>query len=263
MRKPNPHVRLLASLVATGIVALTLVGVSAPAQAASCEYGNGVTVVVQGQGMNSTVCVPGGGKVAKDAFGAAGHPLTFTQRFPGFVCRVSGKPASDPCQTSSPTDAYWALFWSDGQGGGWRYAGSGVGGLNIGQGGWVAFKFQNSNTRKNPSGSPMGPKPAPTQRPATKPAPKPSPAASATSGGQTTATPSATPTSGRTVSPTPNASQSASSPAASNVESDRSEAADSSSQSEANAGLGIGTWIVILGLLAAGGLLGWRIWHRR
>ena len=246
MNKQTLKVRLFANLAAAGLVALTLIGVSAPAQAAACEYGKGVTVVVQGQGMNSTVCVPGGGKAAKDAFGAAGHPLTFTQRFPGFVCRVSGKPASDPCQTSSPTDAYWALFWSDGQGGG-----------------WVAFKFQNSNTRKNPSGSPMGPKPAPTQRPATKPAPKPSPAASATSGRQTTATPSATPTSGRTVSPTPNASQSASSPAASNVESDRSEAADSSSQSEANAGLGIGTWIVILGLLAAGGLLGWRIWHRR
>lgn len=265
--------RLVANFAAAGLVALTLVGVSAPAQAAACEYGKGVTVVVQGHGLNGTACVPGGGKPAKNAFPAAGYPLTYTQRFPGFVCRVSGKPASDHCQTSSPPDAYWGLFWSDGKGGGWKYATCGVECLNIPQGGWVALKFQNSNTRQNPSVNPVGPKPAPTQRPTTKPTPRPTPSVkpkptpSASQSVQTSATPSAQPTATPTAAPTgstPSADVPAPTPSASlNGDTEVSSATAPAAKPDADSGPGVGTWIVIAGLIAAGGLLGWRVWRRR
>ena len=54
------------------------------------------------------MCDAGGaGKTAAAQFAAAGFALTRVQRQPGFVCRVEGKPAEDPCVNTPPTDAYW------------------------------------------------------------------------------------------------------------------------------------------------------------
>lgn len=154
--------RLLRLLVAVLFgVATGGVLVQAPAQAVACAPGTGVTVVVNG----SIRCDPDGGGVALNNFRDAGHALRYATQAPGFVCRVDGAPASDPCTVASPSDAYWGLFWSDGTSGTWTYASLGVASLRVPTGGSVAFIFQSSASRTWPSVSP------PVR--AAEPAPKP------------------------------------------------------------------------------------------
>ena len=45
------------------------------------------------------------GKSAAAQLTDVGHTLTYVQRQPGFVCRVDGAPASDPCVNTPPADA--------------------------------------------------------------------------------------------------------------------------------------------------------------
>jgi len=165
-------------------VAATLIGLAAPAQAAACTRGTGVTVVV---GSSVKCHVGGGGNTADVSFGAVGHKLTYASRSPGFVCRVNDSPASDPCVNTSPADAYWGFFVSDGTSGKWTYAKLGVRSQSVKKGGWVAFVFQSSNSKTYPSMTPLGPtppkpKPTATAKPTTtKPTtPKPSASSSAT-----------------------------------------------------------------------------------
>ncbi len=187
----------LAGLV---VAAATLVGLAAPAQAAACQRGTGVTVVVQGQGFNSTRCDAGGAGTASGNFGAVGHSLTRVSSQPGFVCKVDSRPSVN-CQNTPPTDAYWGLYWANGKGGGWSYSNSGVGSLRVPKGGWVAFVFQDGG-RRSPSVTPLGPAPAPKPKPkptaakptatAAKPVtPKPSATASAKPKAKPSSTPSA------------------------------------------------------------------------
>jgi len=195
--------------------AAALVGLAAPAQAAACPRGTGVTVVVQGQGLNGTTCLSGGGRGAVSAFRDAGYSLSPVQSQPGFVCQINSRPASD-CKNTPPKNAYWGLFWSNGKGGGWVYSSQGVGSLTVPKGGWVAFRFQSSSGTSYPSGRPLAPAPAPKPKPApaktatTKPTPaKPSPTTSAS--GRT-----ATPKSGSSAStPTPGSESTASTPSTS------------------------------------------------
>ena len=51
----------------------------------------------------------------------AGIAYQTAQRFPGFVCRIAGQPASDPCVNTSPASAYWA-YWIAAPGGSWCYS---------------------------------------------------------------------------------------------------------------------------------------------
>ncbi len=151
---------LLACLVgATGLVALA----AAPASAAACPRGTGVTVVVDGNQLGglSTTCVPGGGRSATSAFSAAGVTLTYAARQQGFVCRVNGAPANAGCVNASPANAYWSLWTSSGNGS-WTYASTGVSGTSVPAGGWVAWSWQGQSARSAPSVTPQGPEPAPT-----------------------------------------------------------------------------------------------------
>ena len=155
-----------AALAATAYVALP----AAPAAAAACPTADGVTVVVDfhelGGGVRSA-CVPdGGGDAASQLFPRAGFPLTYVQRQPGFVCRVSGKPADNPCVSTPPSDAYWGLWWSDGKSGRWTYSSSGASGLTVPDGGYVAFSWNGSDGSVPPGTSPAPhPDPTPTQQP--------------------------------------------------------------------------------------------------
>lgn len=141
---------------------------AAPVAAAGCSSADGVTVVVDfhelGGGVQTACVADGGGQTAAELFPAAGFPLDYVQRQPGFVCRVSGKPADNPCVNTPPADAYWGLYWSDGKSGRWTYATSGAGGQHVPDGGYVGFSWQGGGDSTPPGSSPT-PHPTATATP--------------------------------------------------------------------------------------------------
>lgn len=219
--------RLLARCAAaTALVAAAIAVPALPAQAAACPTATGVTVVVDfgslGGGAGQGCVSGGGGDRASSLFPAAGFPLTYVASGGGFVCRVSGKPADDPCQNTPPADRYWALWWSDGSGS-WSYSSRGVGSLRVPDGGSVAFVWDDVSGNRAPGVSPpthsssspsSSPTPKPTPNPGTKPStkptakPKPTTAATAdeastTPSASASASPSATPSTGPSATATP------------------------------------------------------------
>jgi hypothetical protein len=150
-----------------------------------------------GGGVRTACVADGGGRRASDLFPAAGFPLTYVQRQPGFVCTVSGAPSNDPCVNTPPADAYWGLWWSDGKSGSWTYASTSAAGLTVPDGGYVAFSWNGSSTRSTPGAAPAPhqtqPTPTPTATP-THASPSPTAGPTRTGGGGTTSTaPSETP----------------------------------------------------------------------
>jgi hypothetical protein len=197
------------------LVVLAVAGaglVPAPATAAGLCSGSGVSVVVDygalGGGIR-TGCDATGNRNAAKAFADTGHPLTYAQRQPGFVCRVDGAPASDPCVDTAPADAYWGLYWSDGTSG-WKYSTLGVGSLTVPAGGSVAFSWQDGGTADPPGARPAPPAPSPVSTPRPTRAPttakpgssshagavKPSAAVTPTATGSATASASPSPSTG-------------------------------------------------------------------
>lgn len=132
-------------VVAFSVAASTFVvaPVQAAATSAVCPPGRGVSVVVEFNALDhddAKACAEdGGGESAARILRDAGLALTSVQRQPGFVCRVAGLPEQDPCVNTPPADAYWSLWWSDGSSGSWTYAATGVDGLQVPDGGSVAF----------------------------------------------------------------------------------------------------------------------------
>ena len=187
--------RLVARLVAAVcLTAATTALPVAPAQAAACASTDGVTVVVDyhelGGGVGQLCLEDGAGKYAATQFANAGFALTRVQQEPGFVCRVEGKPASDPCQSTPPADAYWGLWWSDGKSGSWTYASTGVDSLKVPAGGSVALSWNGSATRSAPGATPpanasSSPSPSPSPKPTKKPSPQPGGGSPGSSGGAT------------------------------------------------------------------------------
>ena len=186
----------LAGLVAVALAAAAgLVGLaSAPASAALCS-GNGVNVVVDFNGLGGGVqkgCAPNGANRTGDyVFPAAGFALTYARNQPGFVCRVKGTPSNDPCLNTSPANAYWGLYWSDGKSGTWKYSSTGVGSVKVASGGFLSFSWQNGGANDAPSATPRNAKPAPTEAPtkaATQSPPKGSGGEPGGQGGGTKAT---------------------------------------------------------------------------
>ncbi|MFA6575196.1 MAG: hypothetical protein WCS84_07220 [Nocardioides sp.] len=234
-------------LAAAALAAAAGVGVPAPASAAGCSSADGVTVVVDfnelGGGVPSVCDSSGGGKKASALFVDAGFPLSYASRQPGFVCRVSGVPTSDPCVNTAPANAYWGLWWSDGETGSWSYSSLGAASLTIPEGGYVAFSWDQSESTAPPSFTPAvhqsepPPSPTPTSKPSptSRPTPTPSPGTSAPA----THSPDASSSGGQPVSPTtpsdtsdtsapPSPSATSASPSASASESPTPGAAESS-----------------------------------
>ena len=156
-------------VAATGLLALP---VSAPAHAASaCSGRTGVIVVVDFNQLGGGVtkgCDPASGHNAQQNFESAGYHLGMVPGQPGMVCRVSGKPADPPC---ADTDAYWSLWWSNGTSGKWTYATSGVGGLKVPTGGYVAFAWHQGSGNAGAPGVQATPRVAST--PTKQPSPQP------------------------------------------------------------------------------------------
>jgi hypothetical protein len=189
---PRGVSRVVVRLTVAVLVAAA-VGVGAPgrAQAATCGTAHGVTVVVdfhQLGGGVQTACDPGGGgSHASTQLTDVGHVLTYAQRQPGFVCRVDGSPSSDPCINTSPADAYWSLWWSDGKSGQWSFSSLGAGSLSVPEGGYVALSWQGGTSRAVPR---VTPKPHPTA--SASPTSSPTRAPSSSTGLPTSAPPTTT-----------------------------------------------------------------------
>lgn len=261
-------------LLALGALLFALLIPALPAEAAACERGSGVTVVVQGNGINGTHCVPNGASnSALSNLHSAGYSTNSVPNQPGTVCQINGTPAKNECWG---LDSYWGIFWANGSGGSWNYSQQGAGSLKVGAGGWVGFRFQDSNSRKAPSAKPVGPAPKPVQTAAPDPEPKSKPKPSTQATKKPTAQPSASPTAkseGKAAtsptavpsgtptaaSPTPEASETTA------VVGDEDLAATETRAiaAEEPAGPGVTVWIVIAVLLAAGGLVVWRVRQRR
>lgn len=193
-------------------------GLGTPAQAATCADSGGVSVVVDfkslGGGAQSQCDADGGGQKASALFTDNGYELTYAQRTPGFVCRVQDVPADDPCINTSPANAYWGLWWSDGKTGKWTYSTLGVGSLTIPAGGSVALAWDDVDGQAKPgvaptkraAASPSATHPAspsPTVKPTPEPTASPTPARTPTVAPTETSTP--TPTKSATPSPTDSA----------------------------------------------------------
>ncbi len=165
MRVVSRNLTLLVAAAALA-AATSTVATPAPASAATCSSTHGVSIVVDfhelGGGVRTACVADGGGRLASDLFPAAGFSLDYVQRQPGFVCRVSGVPASDPCVNTPAADAYWGLWWSDGKTGSWSYASSGAASLRVPEGGYAAFSWNGSSARSTPGASPA---PHPTATP--------------------------------------------------------------------------------------------------
>jgi hypothetical protein len=209
-----------AVLVTAAAAGLLTLGSPQPATAAACSGTSGVTVVVEPGGLGGGTqvdCAPdGGGRTAAQLLEDVGHSLTYVQRFPGFVCRIDGAPADDPCVNTPPADAYWGLWWSDGKSGRWTYSSLGARSLNIPAGGYVALVWDGTTSTVRPqTPAPAHATPSPTPSPTTKPptsspTPQADPTSTPSSDGPTpgTPTPSASTTKKPKPSKTPAASES-------------------------------------------------------
>ena len=166
MRHPSGLLRLAAAVILTAAA-----GVALPvpaATAAACSSAAGVTVVVDfhelGGGVQQ-VCDAGSGQSAAARFVDAGFDLDRVQRQPGFVCRVDGLPADDPCVNTPPADAYWSLWWSNGESGTWTFASQGIDSLKVPDGGAVALSWKGSSESSPPGAAPPKQQTAPSASP--------------------------------------------------------------------------------------------------
>ncbi len=139
----------MTTLVVAAVLAVSAPATSSPAPdhtaaaTAPCPTDHGVTVVVDFNeigGPDRVACVSdGGGRPAADLFTAAGFPLEYQPQLPDFVCRVDGEPTDRPCAES---DSFWSLWWSDGSdGSGWVFSTLGASGLEVPDGGILAFAW--------------------------------------------------------------------------------------------------------------------------
>ncbi len=197
---------------------LLVVGLAAPSEAASgrCAKGTGVTVVVDYGPLGGGVvlaCDPdGAGRAASEVMARTGFDLTYVNNQPGFVCRIQGKPdeSQESCGQTPPADAYWGLFWSDGDPATWRYSSQGAGSLDVPEGGSIGWRFQDGGDREDPGAPPTAaattPSPQPSSQPSSQPTRSPSP--------HPTKTPTAQPSGpSEAAEPTPTQEPSASVPA--------------------------------------------------
>lgn len=210
-RTRRPHRRKLLARVALGVlVALAAMPGPAPRPAAAapnqmlpwrCDSATDVMVVVNYQELGGGIVVGCATDDPRDGFEAlrqAGFRVDTTVRFPGFLCRIDGKPANDPCHTASPADAYWS-YWLAPRGGRWCYANFGAGNRPVVPGtveGWSFSKDRTAAQTPPPSSSPppkgSGPAPAIPASDCTTPTEGAEPTTTTTRPAPTTTRPSTT-----------------------------------------------------------------------
>ncbi|MFL6206735.1 MAG: hypothetical protein ACJ739_15455 [Acidimicrobiales bacterium] len=95
----------------------------------ACPDQRGITVVVDASAFGDGVqvrCAPQPVRSGFEALTKAGFTFQGTTQYPGLLCRIDGEPASDPCHSAPPANAYWA-YWHAPRGGEWTYSTSGAG----------------------------------------------------------------------------------------------------------------------------------------
>jgi hypothetical protein len=141
-----PRRWLATALAALAVSTASVVADSAPASAAACSPGTGVTVVVDYGSLGGGVvvgCRLGDPSTGVQALQGAGFTVTGTTRWGlAFVCRINGKPtaAQDPCVNTPPTTAYWS-YWHASPGGTWTYSTTGASTYNPAQGTVEGWRF--------------------------------------------------------------------------------------------------------------------------
>jgi hypothetical protein len=144
---------------------------SAASTEAACDDPAGVTVVVDFGDLGGGVqmrCAGWPVTSGLDALDRAGFDTALVLTQPGFVCRIDGKPADDPCQVTPPGDAYWA-YYEAARGGSWRYSIRGPAATRPEPGSVEGWAFGDSRQ----PGVPPPPVEEPTQPPPTQSTPPP------------------------------------------------------------------------------------------
>ncbi|MCW2571716.1 MAG: hypothetical protein JWO88_1774 [Frankiales bacterium] len=164
----------LRSVVLSLLAGTALVVPAGAASAAACPSTSAVTVVVDFAslgGGQQTRCTNADPPTGLAALREAGFTPTRASQEPGyFVCRIDGKPANDPCQRTSPANAYWS-YWHAKRGGMWTYSSLGAADYDPPPGTVEGWSFG--------AGTPPSSPPPPAASPAASPAsPAASPAAS-------------------------------------------------------------------------------------
>ncbi|NLA35352.1 MAG: hypothetical protein GX868_06650 [Actinobacteria bacterium] len=148
---------------------------SSPAAASTegpCPSASGVTVVIDFHELGGGVhvrCAAGPVTSGFEALRLAGINYDTATRSQGFLCRIAGQPAADPCINTSPASAYWS-YWLAPRGGSWCYSGWGAGSRVPPEGtveGWSFAKDKQGSTVPAPG---IAPPAAVAGSPATLPA---------------------------------------------------------------------------------------------
>jgi hypothetical protein len=153
----------LAALIVAALGARSHVDAAEAAPAAACSSSSGVTVVVDFGSLGGGTqvrCATGSPSSGLDALSKAGFGYTFVSSQPGLVCRIDGKPASQSCAHSPPSDAYWAYYHAS-RGGHWTYSTAGAGNRTPPPGSVEGWAFGDSAT---PSVAPPPPPATTTTR---------------------------------------------------------------------------------------------------
>ncbi len=182
-----------------------------------CPTAAGVTVVVDFQELGGGVwvrCTDSTVDTGFQALDATAIPWSPTVRFPGFLCRIDGKPAGDPCQNTSPASAYWS-YWIADRGGAWCYSTFGAGNRNPPEGTVEGWSFSLNRTSTSPATPRYAPPPRvpgapttngagcdPSKTPPATPAPTPTTAPPRVDGRAPTAINGGVPSGGGGAAPT-------------------------------------------------------------
>ena len=183
MTRVHPLLRTAGAVLSSVALAAAGLLVAAPsAQAAACtSTSSGVTVVVTFPNRSTSVrCAPGDPSSGAAALQGAGFSYEQVQTKPGFICRIDGAPASDPCVRVPPTSAYWSSWYAK-PGGGWTYSSVGAYGRDPAPGSVEGWSFG--------AGAPPAIAPPAVNTPAPPPPPPPPPPSTS----KTTTPPKSTP----------------------------------------------------------------------
>ncbi len=144
----------LRRVLAGTVVSLAIVAPVPAGAMQGCE--SGVTVVVDFAAFGGEVqarCAPGNQDSGLGALESAGFTVTMVSSQPGFLCRIDGEPAGDPCSRTPPGDAYWG-YWQAGPTGDWAYATAGAASTTPQVGSVEGWAFSTPDTEGTPSMTP-------------------------------------------------------------------------------------------------------------